>query len=100
MRLAAAEQSIGGVAGALLISACSDMHTLPVPSVLCAANLPDLHWRYIQVFVRSSLTAFRWPYPTVAREGQPLAQGSPVVSSIASKRAAPSGFRCAYGRLG
>ena len=55
MRLAAAEQSIGGVAGALLISACSDMHTLPVPSVLCAANLPDSHWRYIQVFVRSSL---------------------------------------------
>ena len=59
MRLAAAEQSIGGVAGALLISACSDMHTLPVPSVLCAANLPDSHWLYIQVFVRSSLTAFR-----------------------------------------
>jgi hypothetical protein len=29
------------------------MHTLPVPSVLCAANLPDSHWRYIQVFVRS-----------------------------------------------
>jgi hypothetical protein len=59
MRLAAAEQSIGGVAGALLISACSDMHALPVPSVLCAANLPDSHWLYIQVFVRSSLTAFR-----------------------------------------
>jgi len=59
MRLAAAEQSIGGVAGALLISACSDMHTLPVPSVLCAANLSDFHWLYIQVFVRSSLTAFR-----------------------------------------
>ena len=60
MRLAAAEQSIGGVAGALLISACSDMHTLPVPSVLCAANLPDSHWRYIKVFVRSSLGLLRF----------------------------------------
>ena len=54
MRSAAAERAIGGVVGAPLISASSDVHTLPIPSLLRADNLPDSLGAYIQVFGRNS----------------------------------------------
>src|SRR5262249_18076871 len=44
IRRAAAERAIGGVVAPALISACSDMYTHPVPSLLCAVNLSDSLW--------------------------------------------------------
>src|SRR5215813_10520946 len=90
MRRAAAEQAIGGVVGPLPISACCDMYTYPVSSLLCAVTYLIHLEPTFPVFVCSGLGHQRMSLALISvRFGDP-AEGShnpssahgPVLTSV------------------